>query len=884
MPRKSSQQEVDLSFAFFESLRLFYQENRGTVRNHYKNITKKFLDYNDPSNATAFLRIPQFEALEMYVFLKEYLDNEPLHDLFKAWYQKEGRFERRSAYSEQGAGMQQDMLYQVTEDTYKHVFKQLKAGQRNYPNYIFALTMGTGKTILMATCIFYEFVLAHKHGKDKRYCQNVLVFAPDKTVLQSLKEIETFDRSKVVPPEYAAVLDANLRFHFLEASGAALSTLDGSQYNVIVSNTQKIILKKQGAELTPTEQMFNSGKPQYQANSAWGAAADLYNFDQPLDEVALTTNQRFEKLRRLPQLGVFVDEAHHAFGKNLAKDMGAVNDTRKTSLRKTVDELASSLKASGTQMVACYNYTGTPYVGNQVMPEVVYGYGLKEAIDKAYLKRVSLNSYTNTNSAEFVKVAVSDFLKETDGLRPEGMLPKMAFFASTIEELQEELRPAVEAALEEHGIPLSSILVNVGDTKLTSNDDIREFNRLDTSASEKKFILLVNKGKEGWNCRSLFSVAMYRQPKSKIFVLQASMRCMRSVGDHQHTAHIYLTEDNLKVLDDELQQNFRISAEELNTTASDKQTYSIVPVEPIPKVTLRRIERHYRLKERPKVPTKSLGLESIDTKQYDVVHTKRAGLDVGEDSVRSSERKEVLDDVMEKRTFSELTLVAEISRYLNKPCLEIQAILRDLDKGTEQVLEYVNQHNEVLYDHVIPNLFNSLFDIEIEEKTEEHEIELVKRPVSAVKETQAAYKVTANPEMVMSYHDDYKAKSFHLNHYCFDSKPEQKLFWDLLRDEGISKVWFTGMLTHGQSDFCIQYVDPESHTVRSYYPDFLVQKPDGSYTIVEVKGDHMIDDRVVQAKSKFATEMAVASGMNYAMISGTDAKSGNYKSSLYTRE
>ena len=27
-----------------------------------------------------------------------------------------------------------------------------------------------------------------------------------------------------------------------------------------------------------------------------------------------TTNQRFEKLMRLEQLGIFVDEAHHAFG------------------------------------------------------------------------------------------------------------------------------------------------------------------------------------------------------------------------------------------------------------------------------------------------------------------------------------------------------------------------------------------------------------------------------------------------------------------------------------------------------------------------------------------------------------------------------------------
>ncbi len=41
------------------------------------------------------------------------------------------------------------------------------------------------------------------------------------------------------------------------------------------------------------------------------------------------------------------------------------------------------------------------------------------------------------------------------------------------------------------------------------------------------------------------------------------------------------------------------------------------------------------------------------------------------------------------------------------------------------------------------------------------------------------------------------------------------------------------------------FIDPESNTVRSYYTDFLVQKEDGTYVIVEVKGDNKIEDPVV---------------------------------------
>jgi hypothetical protein len=120
------------------------------------------------------------------------------------------------------------------------------------------------------------------------------------------------------------------------------------------------------------------------------------------------------------------------------------------------------------------------------------------------------------------------------------------------------------------------------------------------------------------------------------------------------------------------------------------------------------------------------------------------------------------------------------------------------------------------------------------------------------------------------------AKSFHLDAYCFDSQPERELFWGLLRDGRVKRLFFTGMLTHGQSDFFVQYIDPESHTIRSYYPDFLLQCADNTYIIVEVKGDNQIDAPVVLAKQHFAEQTATASGMTYRIIKGSDANARRY--------
>ena len=85
-----------------------------------------------------------------------------------------------------------------------------------------------------------------------------------------------------------------------------------------------------------------------------------------------------------------------------------------------------------------------------------------------------------------------------------------------------------------------------------------------------------------------------------------------------------------------------------------------------------------------------------------------------------------------------------------------------------------------------------------------------------------------------------------------------------------------GMLTHRQTDFFIQYIDPKSHTVKCYYPDFLVQLEDDSWLIVEFKGDNLIEASVVQAKAQYARQLASASNMTYKIIKGTDAEAGNY--------
>ena len=848
----------DPNFSFNEQLWYYYSTNRGKIRSRYNDLTRKFLAYNDgEENPHAFLRKPQFEALEMYVFVKEFMGNPQVYQMFDDWRNKRGNFSDASYYSLSKSG-QITIFDAPTEKITDTLFKQMKKYREAYPNYIYALTMGLGKTILMATCIFYEFLLAKKYPRDKRFCHNALVFAPDKTVLQSLREIMTFDKTKVVPPEYARVLDANAKFHFLDEAGAVLHTIDDSDFNIIISNTQKIIVKKKRKEETAAQTLFSGTSSLLSAVYGDGEGDE----DDAWDDTTLMDNQRFKKLCRLPQLGVYVDEAHHLFGADLEKQIRS-SGANKTSLRDTINLLAEN-----TSIVACYNYTGTPYVKNQLLPEVVYAYGLRESIWNGFLKDADPLGYENVKSEEFLKAVVTTFWERYGGKTYEDLKPKLAIYAAGVEEAATEVRPALEKILADLGIPATSILLNVGDPKYTKDEDIRHFNNLDVPGSEgndKQFIILVEKGKEGWNCRSLFGVALFRSPKSKIFVLQATMRCLRSITNERLTATVFLSKENFDTLNDELHKNFNMEIKDIKAPSSDDRHKYKVRVLPPPRtITLKRIWHEYTLHEKEYTDPVDFKLVGADLSKY------RSVVYEGDSLARDTTVKEkTVDYLQDNMRYSEFSLAGEVARYLNISCILAARILRESVDGIDVILEAMNRYNAVLDDYIIPAVFHALFDVTSELRTEDKELVLLREPEDA-----GYYEFSAKDDLVLT--DRYPGltpeqikKSFHADTYCFDSAPEKECFMQYITSAKVQEVYFTGMFTSNQGDLSVHYYDPESGRIRQYYPDFLAKMADGSYQLIEVKGDNKIDDVVVKAKQAAAEEMAVASGVQYLMYAGS---------------
>lgn len=129
--------EFDPNFSFNQQLWYYYTTNRGKIRSRYNDLTRKFLAYNDSEeNPHAFLRKPQFEALEMYVFVKEFMNNKQVYEMFDDWRHKRDRFSDASYYAIDKSG--QIRLFDApTEKQTDTLFKQMKKYREDYPNYIY---------------------------------------------------------------------------------------------------------------------------------------------------------------------------------------------------------------------------------------------------------------------------------------------------------------------------------------------------------------------------------------------------------------------------------------------------------------------------------------------------------------------------------------------------------------------------------------------------------------------------------------------------------------------------------------------------------------------------------------------------------------------------
>ena len=548
------------------------------------------------------MRDAQVDAIKTYLYLKIECQNQPLAELFK-----QGKFntlthddidnmplsaaarmvfkespaavalyEFASLKDEKGKPIADALRKAVMEEPqnidFDSIFNRIFYGV-NYPDYVFSLPMGAGKTFLMAAFIYLDLYFAQQEPNNPAFAHNFMVMVPSglkTSVIPSLRTIQDFDPSWVIPEPAASQLKRELKFEMLDENKSAnksnrtknpnvqkiaihepLSELFGL---VAVTNAEKVILDKIEKDIS---------NPNFYSKEEWGQI--------------MCANELRNKIGGLPHLSILLDEVHHVAS-------SATDDEAK--LRTVVNHWASQ----GT-ITSVLGFSGTPYldkkdkiavtdeqsVATSEMSNITNYYPLAEGIGN-FLKIPKVIKSDSNERTEIVKKGVREFLRlYKNTVYANGTCAKLGIYCGTIETLETVIYPLVNQICADEGIdPVEAVLkFHEGNKQYPAPQTARaEFAMLDRPQSRKRIVLLVQIGKEGWDCKSLTGIILSQEKDCpKNMVLQTSCRCLREVTDaSQETALIYMNSENYKYLDEQLQKQQHISIQEFQQGKKHEET------------------------------------------------------------------------------------------------------------------------------------------------------------------------------------------------------------------------------------------------------------------------------------------------------------------------
>ena len=146
-----------------------------------------------------------------------------------------------------------------------------------------------------------------------------------------------------------------------------------------------------------------------------------------------------------------------------------------------------------------------------------------------FLKRPIVKILDNASSAEIVERGIRTFLDSyKDTTYANGQCAKLAVYCGRIEKLETIVLPIAQRITAEYGLNPSECILKYYENSPT--DDQLAFSSLDLPFSKIRIVLLVQIGKEGWDCRSLTGIILSQEGDChKTMVLQTSCRCLRQV-------------------------------------------------------------------------------------------------------------------------------------------------------------------------------------------------------------------------------------------------------------------------------------------------------------------------------------------------------------------
>ena len=530
-----------------------------------------------------------------------------------------------------------------------------------------------------------------------------------------------------------------------------------------------------------------------------------------------------------------------------------------------------------------------------------------------FLKRPVVKIVDQAESRLIIESGIREFLDTyKDTVYPNGTKAKLGIYCGTIEKLEEMVYPLVSSIAAEYGLSGDTILkFHKGNKQYPQSADSQmEFECLDQPFSKIRIVLLVQIGKEGWDCCSLTGIILSQEGDCpKTMVLQTACRCLRQVEKNAlETALIYLNSSNAEKLNSQLEKQHHISLKELTEADHHKvslKRYDRTQYLKLPKVDFYQLKIKYEtLVVETAAPDTTLPTACNGTKRAaEVIKTTDLTMKVAETKVVEEERGEMPAsysawlygivrssfgtltmeqmqpyDAQLRGVFDTITYQREGSRYFSSrydhPAVQANVRKAFCDRRTFQT-----QEERIPQSASLLNIANFTENIETERPQDyyppqdtvenivldDREKLKLKPDIAAAilalesDDSQVNRAIAATLRKQNSSHPQ-KDRSFHYLPYHTDSGFEQTFLEEVLTFPEMERlgleVYYNG--DRAMTEFKIKCYKQSGNGwqyVGMYTPDFLIlQRKDGQIhkvIIAETKGEAYANDTKFQDKKAF---------------------------------
>jgi len=686
-----------------------------------------------------------------------------------------------------------------------------------YPKYCFKMATGSGKTKVMSLAIVWSYF--HRlYEQDSPLSQTFALVAPNVIVFERLKldfaEGKIFDQDPLIPEEWKG--DWQLE-----------TVLRGDPPERIRPGT---------LFLTNIQQLYERAGPE--ESHPVGALLP----PKPKKEIQTSGVKYLDALKRLPELMVLDDEAHHVHDEHL-KWWEAIEDLNK-------------LVKQGLTMQLDFSATPKDRGGN-LFDHIVVDYPLGEAIDDGIVKKIIVGRVKNPKEYDvknfakrfriWIEAAINRWKEYREALKDTGKRPVLFIMAEDTVAANEVYEYLLGyPSFNEDNVLLIHTKERGKDKGEISDKDLdkaREAARkIDDPDNKIDVIVSVLMLREGWDVKSVTVVLGLRAftAEAKILPEQAVGRGLRLMdfpgSGREEACDIIGNNKFISIIQGVEEEGVKVTTKDLT------KGVNIVVIKPEAK----RSQFNIRIPNLPpkhsafgRLPLETLMLEDIPN--YTIDFEKAGSLDKikyeGYDARKMAKYGKRRPEFIREWEISPIRSPVDVVNFFTGQIIKQARLTREaFSHIAPLVIDYIEK---VLFEKEVSHEDEKVVSRLNHEDAQSailtafaDAIRALERPKEEVKFKGSFIELKDTKPFDWDRDKAIKLKKTIFNLVPFDNSLERDFALFLDKAEDIKSF---AKLVHWKTLFKLEYLS-EGGGLRHYYPDFVIEDKNGNSYVIETKG------------------------------------------------